>query len=111
MLAVGATVEALVIGAPVMMLTKSSPRTLYLVQMSVVFLVNMMVLLLISVPKIAAIKSKSEPYPNTRNGGKTNNRFVSSVAAKPVTQASDALNITADKNVKLRFLSSGFSQN
>lgn len=111
MLAVGATVEALVIGAPVMMLTKSSPRTLYLVQMSVVFLVNMMVLLLISIPKIAAIKSKSEPYPNTRNGGKTNNRFASPAAAKPVTQASDALNITADKNVKLRFLSSSFSQN
>jgi len=98
MMAIGATVEALLIGAPVMILTKNSPRTLYLVQMIVIFLVNMMVLLLISIPKIAAIKSKSEPYANTRNGGKTNNR----VAAP----ASGALNSTAEKNVRLRFSTS-----
>ena len=101
-LAMAATLESLVIGAPVMILTKSNPRTVYFVGMVLVFIICMTTLCLIFIPKIIAIKTKAEPYA-TDSSPKMRS-VLDSVAT------GDGLKVSNERNVKLRFLPSNTDQ-
>ena len=101
-LAIGATLESLVIGAPVMILTKSKTITFYFVGMVLSFIVCMTTLCLIFIPKIIAIKTKAEPYIDDSSPKKRS--VLDSIAT------GDGLTVSNERNVKLRFLPSNTDQ-